>query len=174
MLRLLLLFAGVVLMISGCNGLLSSQFGTQKLRTLSLEEVEAQGLGDADYVRIIGGEIGDAGVNLQLRGKNTLAVMRPLLASPGRQDAVRVVVWTEAQTSAWTYVGDDIEGMVEEPVVRKPGAAKWAAENIILRSPSIFIHLGEKPAGTPVHLLLFFGGLALAIVPELYHHRSAD
>ena len=49
-LRLIIVLSGIVLMVNGCNGLLSQFFGTHKLRTFSAETALREGVGDADFV----------------------------------------------------------------------------------------------------------------------------
>ena len=50
--RLIGLFVGIIIFITGCNGLLSGVAGTQRLREITAEQAVREGLGDADFVEL--------------------------------------------------------------------------------------------------------------------------
>lgn len=52
MYRLIIILVCIVVFINSCNSVISTQFGTHKLRKMTMQQVEEQGLGDADYVEI--------------------------------------------------------------------------------------------------------------------------
>ena len=59
LLRYLILFGGIVMMITGCNSLISQQFGTHQLRTVNMQDAVANGLGDADFIELDGAILGE-------------------------------------------------------------------------------------------------------------------
>jgi hypothetical protein len=99
-LRYIVLFVGVVLMITGCNNLISQNFGTHNLRSVDLKEVEAEGLGDADFVEITGGELGNAFlVGNALHATDKDYILRPILT---RQQAAN---WYSGATVQASLIG---------------------------------------------------------------------
>lgn len=50
--RIIIVLVCVVFFINGCNSLVSQFFGTHKLRSFSMEQVQQEGVGDADYIEI--------------------------------------------------------------------------------------------------------------------------
>lgn len=50
--RIIIVLVCVVFFVNGCNSLVSQFFGTHKLRSFSMEQVQREGIGDADYMEI--------------------------------------------------------------------------------------------------------------------------
>ena len=180
-LRYLILFGGVVLMITGCNGLVSQQFGTHRLRTVPLTEAMVEGLGDADFVELTGAVLGEAQiVGPALRASDTDYLLRPILTpeqagrwAAGETVETRFVGWRETDnagsTSAPACPPPDfcaLRGLVSTPTDRKNPVNDWPAQRIKLATDITYLQLGEAPMAWYWNLALFFGGLALALVPE--------
>lgn len=180
-LRYLILFGGIVLMITGCNSLISQNFGTHRLRTLDVEDAAAGALGDADYVQLKDAIIGEAFiVGPALRSSDKDYVLRPILNKQqaaawegGETVEVNLVSWTETTDPACTSgngcppsVADPVIGLLSEPTSRKNPVNAWPAQRIRLAASTSYLQLNEKPMAWYWNLLLFLGGLGLAVVPE--------
>ncbi|MTB51074.1 hypothetical protein [Lewinella sp. W8] len=186
-LRYFVLFAGVVLMITGCNNLISQNFGTHNLRTVALEEVIAEGLGDADYVEITGGELGNAllvGPALRVTDKDY--ILRPILT---RQQAAN---WYSGATVRASVIGwfknNDpdcvtaegcppdkslpIKGLIGPPTDKKNPVELWSTQRIKLEDQVTYIQLYEEPMAWYWNLIMFLGGLLVAIVPEAWRFQK--
>ncbi|CAH1000287.1 hypothetical protein LEM8419_01438 [Neolewinella maritima] len=175
MLRLLLLFAGIMLMINGCNGLLTGTFGTQKLRSLTLAEATT-GVGDADFVQITDAEPGALPMTVQSGSQQVL--MYPLVASGTSAAAVRsnpvtvsVIAWVAVDDGTPPAIDQEVRGFIETPKGVGDRIPNWATQGIALHSPVTYLHMGERPADRRWLLLMLIGGAALAILPQLYHHH---
>ena len=180
-LRYLVLFGGIVLMINGCNGLVSGGFGTHKLRSISLNQIETEGLRDADYISIPGGVIGPAEQET-MPGMFAApgSLQRPIL-SPAQLAAYQAGDTVTAYIIAWAKFNlepasaqnaklfldtvTNLTGLVSIP----PATVKanyWAVQKIDLADDPKYIQIGEKPMDWYWNLALFLGGLLLAAVPE--------
>lgn len=186
-LRYLVLFGGIVMMITGCNSLVSQNFGTHRLRTLDVTEASARSIGDADFVEIAGAVIGDVAVTTPQRdlwGKTV--VCRPIL-SPEQQSA-----WKNGSTVATQlfgcfktedptcytapaclpHTGERVIGLVADPTDAEALAAQWGQHRIKPKEKPVYLQLGEKPVVWYWNLLLFVGGICLAFIPEAVRHNQ--
>ena len=171
MLRLTVLFVGVVLMITGCNGLLSTGFGTHKLRTLTAEQAVRNGVGDADYVALSGGYLRqDDAIQFERNGHTYRVV--PFVPSDQSEETARLAVWYEGEGIEPTQ-GGSVRGTVEP--LSLDGSVTlnaWTAATFVDGGPQLMIHLNERPTAAWVLWLMLIGGLLLAVVPEAVQHRS--
>jgi hypothetical protein len=168
-------------MITGCNSLISHNFGTHRLRTLDAATAASGGLGDADYVQLTGAVIGEAFiVGPALRSSDEDYVLRPILM-PSQAEAwengaivtTNLIAWTETTDPACTKPPgclpaktDPVIGLLSKPTRRKNPTEQWAAHRIQLADSVEYLQLYEKPMAWYWNLLLFLGGLGLAIMPE--------
>lgn len=190
LLRYLVLFGGIVMMITGCNSLISQQFGTHRLRTVDVATAASGGLGDADYVALTGAVLGEAFiVGPALRSSDKDYVLRPILTPEqtiawknGSTVITNLISWTETTNPACTQppgclppAADPIIGLLSEPTWRKNPIEQWGGQRIQLSADNIiYLQLNEKPMAWYWNLLLFLGGLGLAIVPEARRFARAE
>lgn len=187
LLRYLVLFGGIVMMITGCNNLISQQFGTHQLRTVAIEDAIENGLGDADFIEIEGALIGEAFiVGPALRSTDKDYVLRPILTpaqvtawSAGESVTAKLVGWTETtdpsclQPPGCLPAGaTPIRGLLSEPTWRKNPVEEWPGQRVALSPEPLYIQLNEKPMAWYWNLALLLGGLLLAIIPESIRHRQ--
>jgi len=174
-LRYLVLFGGIVLMITGCNSLISQNFGTHRLRTLPLEEVRTTGFGDADFVEIPAAEIGEAFIiGEALYGSDKHYVLGPVLSPTeaeqwhaGGTITTNLIAWWETRAMSETAPPITIvRGLVSEPTPRKNPTEQWANQRIQLAEKVAYVQLGEEPMAWYWNIALLLGGLLLAILPE--------
>lgn len=159
--RLLLVAAGVILMISGCNGLLSSAFGTHRLRSLTAGQV-AGGVGDADYLHITDGRIIDT-LTWNIQGAaGDVHRFYPVFGSGQRPVAIG---WTKNDVSAPAAAG--VFGTVETPSTDTRLPERWQAA-FPNQATYTFVHLSHRPLAWYWQLSLFLGGLLLALGTEYY------
>ncbi|MEO0733225.1 MAG: hypothetical protein AAFZ52_10350 [Bacteroidota bacterium] len=185
MLRYFILFGGIVLMITGCNSLISQQFGTHRLRTLPIVEVQEQGVGDADFIEVVGTRYGAAYVldSALLTGEKH-NIFRPLLTegqhkrwAAGETLVVNLIGWYETTDPTCLEApacppdaARPVRGLVDEPSARRNPVADWAEQRITLSDNVTYLKLNEKPLAWYWNLALFLGGLLLAILPEARRH----
>lgn len=186
-LRYLVLFGGIVLMITGCNSLISQQFGTHRLRTIPLDDALDTGIGDADFVEFTSAQLGAAMiVGKALRTTDKDYVLRPILTeetfadwAKGNTVTARVIGWSETtDPSCIAYPGcppgaeTPIRGLISEPTARKNPLDQWQEQRINLDPNPIYLQLYEKPMAWYRNLVLLLVGLALAIIPEARRHAK--
>lgn len=186
LLRYLVLFAGTVCLITGCNGLLSQHFGTHRLRTIDLAAA-ADGLGDADFVELTGAVIGEpAIIGPALRASDNDYLLKPVF-TPAQQRAwaggetvtAAVIAWTEVDRiggRGFAYCADPdycgLRGLVSEPTDDKNPTEEWLAQRIALAPNPVYLQLGEAPMAWYWNLLLLVGGGLVALVPQWWRFRK--
>ncbi len=164
-------------MVNGCNGLLSGQLGTQKLRVLSLAELSA-GVGDVDYLQLTQAVVAPVKLSFQANQRARTQVQWPLLSprelqryQNGQTVTALAVGWVEADGSVDPHPPGLLRGFVSEPKMTTANINAWRAHRIELGDATLYLHLGEKPLAWYYHLLLGISGLLLALGTEVIHHR---
>ncbi|OAV45228.1 hypothetical protein [Lewinella sp. 4G2] len=183
--RYLLLFAGIVFMINGCNGLVSSRFGTHSLRTLDLATLANDGLGDADYIAVTNAYLGSAKLATESGGFWAApTIQRPLLTGEQTEAVARgetatpvLIAWSDypapatAQNAREVLVQTkDFKGLVATPAITNP--AHWEENGVLVDEETRYLKIGEEPMAWYWNLLLFLGGLTLAALPEAMTFRQ--
>ncbi len=181
LLRYLVLFGGIVLMITGCNSLISQNFGTHRLRTVTVKAAASGGLGDADYVELENAVIGAAMiVGPALRSTDKDYILRPILTQEeatawanGQVITTNLIAWSETDNPACTQApgcppgaDEPVRGLLSAPTWRKNPTELWMGQRISLAEDVTYLQLGERPMAWYWNLLLFLGGLVLAVLPE--------
>ncbi len=188
-LRYLVLFGGIVMMITGCNNLVSQNFGTHRLRTIDVEDADAQAIGEADYVEVAGAMIGSASVTtgkVDYWGKTTICrpILKPreqggLVKGTSLKVALIGCFKTEnpacfSDPACLPYTGQQVIGLVGAPGEVEILAPQWRKHSIEPTADVTYIQLGEKPMAWHWNLLFFVGGILLAFIPEaIRHNRKA-
>lgn len=186
-LRYLVLFGGIVLMITGCNSLVSQNFGTHRLRTIDVAEADAQSIGEADFVEVAGAIIGSASVgDSKADAWDKWTVSRPIL-SPDQHKAWEGGATVETSLIAWfksvnsgcsddldclPYTGQRAIGLIGLPEDPAFLASQYVDERIKLKEPLVYLQLGEKPMAWYWNLLIFATGICLAFIPEAIRHNQ--
>lgn len=184
--RLTLVLIGIVIMITGCNSLISQNFGTHKLRKVSLNTVVDNGLGDADFI-----EFSDATlekthiVGKALRDSDEDYHLHPILTSEqaaayqrGENVTVNVVGWYKLPYTDCVNNGDCmpkdaiITGLVTIPTDKKNPIADWKQHNLQLAPDVYYLQLWKEPMAWYWNLLMFLGGLSLAIGIEAIWNKK--
>lgn len=184
--RLVIILVGIVFMINGCNSLISQNFGTHKLRVLDFNEVVAEGLGDADFVELNEAEIAETyivGPRLNANGKDYH--LHPILTETQleayeRGETVRpkVVGWFKIPYPACVDNGDcmadpnAIRGLVADPGDDQNPVHEWADKRIELPEDVVYLQLWETPLEWYWNLLMFLGGIGVAIGVEAYYQQK--
>jgi len=180
--RLLIVLAGIVVMINGCNSLISQHFGTHKLRTLDLQEVIDAGIDDADFVRLENAALSeDYLVGPALRASDEdyhlHAILTPTQAAAranGASVQPAVIGWYKIPYAACVENGDcrptdaPIQGLITLPTERKNPVAGWSEKGVEVSDNVIYLQLWKEPLAWYWNLLLFLGGLGLAIGIEAW------
>lgn len=185
-LRYLVLFGGIVMMITGCNSLVSQTFGTHSLHELSAAEATAEGVGDADYVSVKGLVPAEYAICLPVSGwlGNYYAISRPLLtpaqakaSSEGKTVEVSIIGWFKSEHESCDLILEDptaeVEhiGLVNPPNVAADVLKKLSSKNFKLRKPVVYLQLAEKPMAWYWNLILMISGILLAVLPEARRHK---
>ncbi|WP_116124414.1 hypothetical protein [Lewinella sp. IMCC34183] len=173
MIRLFCVAAGVVFMITGCNGLLSLRFGTHRLRNFTLVEAEG-GVGDADYLQLTGARADPAARHTDTRAAYPPINLWPVLTPTDIGDFRKGVLTTGHVVAWWQGDGPDalpevIRGTVERPGIAVPPT--FGDGRLVLEPPVTYLHLNNEPTPWYWQLTLFVGGLVLAIGTEALTYR---
>jgi hypothetical protein len=184
--RLSIVLLGIVVMINGCNSLISQHFGTHKLRSLELETVLETGLADADFVLFEAAELTeDYLVGKALRDSDEDYHLYALLTpkqkeqrNRGERIVVGAVGWFKIPYADCVKNGDctppepfEIQGLITAPTERKNPVEQWELQNMELADEVIYLQLWKEPLSWYWNLLLFLGGLGLAIGVEAWWQK---
>ncbi|KAA3640741.1 MAG: hypothetical protein DWQ02_01555 [Bacteroidetes bacterium] len=173
--RFVFILACVVIFINSCNSVVSLNFGTHKLRSFTMEEVESSGLGDSDFVEITDAQLtGDFIHAPGTKEKDGGLVLYPLLSKKGLEayekgesPSARIVAWTDI------FEWDCLEAKNCAPkgettikgVIRKmePEKDKSQSLNVQLPELPIYLEVGREPTPWYWHalLMLIAGGSIL-------------
>ena len=160
-------------MISGCNGLVSSTFGTHRLREFSVAAASG-GVGDTDYVRLTDGTFSEgqfAPVTDNGAKPYYFATVEPV---NDQADSVtlpfRPVVWSNQPlpTDRMTPITATVE---RPPAAVREGLARQAA--LPAGQAYLYLHLDRRPLAWYWQASLFLGGLLLAAGTEWWNHARS-
>ncbi|PHI21036.1 hypothetical protein CEQ90_04970 [Lewinellaceae bacterium SD302] len=181
---------GIVVMINGCNGLISQNFGTHKLRTVALQTVLDSGMGDADFVRLEEAELTDnyligEALTDDDEDYHLHAILTPEQAAAytaGEKVTAGMVGWYKIPYEDCVKNGDCqygnqgfVEGLITEPTDRKNPVESWPRHNIELAEEVIYLQLWKAPLAWYWNLLMFLGGLGVAMLVEgRYQYRKSE
>lgn len=184
--RLLIVMLGLIVMINGCNSLISQHFGTHKLRVMDATTLQKEGLGDADFIRLEGAQLGEdylVGPKLNERGKDyhLHPVFTPAMAAAhAAGDVVEPlgIAWFKIPYPDCVKNGDclpamegGLQGLIANPGKKQHPMEAWASKRIRLPKQVIYIQLGEHPLAWYWNLLLFLGGISLALGTESFWQK---
>lgn len=185
--RLIIIFAGIVLMINGCNSLISQFAGTHALRTFSVEEATADGIGDADFIELTDAwRPGKWVVGPALHKKDRDILLYPILsgdqyAAHQRGETVRpaFIAWGKNYDPPCLERGDCIpdgafsaRGLVREPNPEKDKSPELSQYGFELPEKVYYLEVDREPLAWYWNLLMFVGGIAMAIGIEAWARRQ--
>ncbi len=164
-------------MITGCNSLLSQQFGTQRLRTIPIEEA-GSGVGDADFIRLTGARLADSLQQYQmLQSGESSPVYHfwPIESVDGEFYNI-IAFWNSEKAGCVDPINcppptDRIEGLVGPPS-EVPEPSSWVHVAAADFDDLVYLQLGQAPLAWYWNLLLFVGGIALAAGSQYRDFRA--
>jgi hypothetical protein len=183
--RLLIILGSVVLFVNGCNSILSGLTGTHKLRTLTIEEVEQRGIGDADYVEITGAWCsGMYQYAPPRKGERKGAVQYPVMSAAGLAQLeagepvhTTIIAWTEAYDPNCLSKGNcstrgrcNIKGIARKIPKEKNKVHEFPALYEV-PSSAIYIETDRAPLAWYWHLAIMGGAVAMALGTEFFYYR---
>ncbi len=185
--RIVIVLFSVVAFINGCSSLISRVAGTHKLRTYSMDQVLAQGIGDADYI-----EAGPAWRSgdfvhtppLKRGYKPVLAypvLTRSQLDSLDKGMAVHpaVIAWSQKFDPGCINAGNcapkgefTLGGITRKIDKERNRTAELPASRYILPANPVYIETGRKPLDWYWNLAIMLFALALGAGTEYHHSRK--
>lgn len=180
--RLLIVFGCVVVFINGCNSLVSQFYGTHKLRTYTIQEVQQQGIGDADYVEITDAwRSGDYVHVPPVRRFDDPILIYPIGDAPEKSalKKVPIVAWEELFDPRCLEISScvpqeklTIRGIVRDIPKEKDQSAKLTEMGYPVSERPIYIEVGKAPLDWYWNLAMLLGALLLGAGIEVYHLRK--
>lgn len=174
--RIIIITISLIVFVNSCNSVVSSNFGTHKLRQVEMNELTKNGLGDADFVEILDAYVPGNFVHQKAAEADKAGVIfYPLLDVSGKETFERslkpktkVIAWSE--NFKWKCWEDNscveqgihtIKGIVRKPP-EKLDISKRLVSNFELDENVIYIETGREPMQWWWHLV-FMGIAALVI-----------
>jgi hypothetical protein len=158
----------IVVFINSCNSVVSLNFGTHKLRSFSISEIEENGLGDSDFIEITDAQLTGNFIHSPGTKKNDGGlVLYPVLSQKGMADFgnglkpnTSVIAWTD--NFEWGCLEEKncapkgstvIKGVIRNMV---PEKNKSADLEVFLSENPIYLEVGRFPIPWYWHVLLMF------------------
>ncbi len=152
--------------INSCNSLISLQVGTHKLRSFTVEEIEKNGIKDADYIEITDANIPAEFIQspIQKTGDKAM-IIYPILSSPQStypSKFIKIIAWEEKEETACIEQKNclipgvkRITGVVRPIKKRRNTAGQLAAVfgKQLAKNP-VYIKVGETPIAWYWHALV--------------------
>lgn len=182
-LRVIILLVCVLIFVNGCNSLISSLGGTHKLRTLSMEEVRADGLGDADFVAIEEAWSSGDYIFEPHRNPSWLGFVQWPVLSRAQLDSlennmpvtVDMVAWTKKYEEGCVEKKDcvskgpfPLKGLVRPLNDRFLKIEELPDDKYQLAEEPIYIEYNRQPLAWYWNLAMMLGAAALAIGVEIW------
>ncbi len=186
--RIVIVLFSVVAFINGCSSLISRVAGTHKLRTYAMENVLAEGIGDADYIEVSGAwRSGDFVHTPPLKRGYKPVVAYPVLSqaqidSLGKGMAVRpaVIAWSQKFDPECVNAGNcapkeafTLDGITRKIDKERNRIHTLDASKYVVPQNVIYIETGRKPLDWYWNLAIMLFALALGGGTEYYHSRKA-
>lgn len=186
--RIIVVLVCVVFFINGCNSLVSQFFGTHKLRTFRMEQVQQDGIGDADYVEIPDAYLSGEYVHQPSQYEGEPPILLYPLLTPEQLKQHRLGESVEPAILAWT--ADFYSPCVDEEncleagrartrgVVRDiPDANAGAVDKLRAQGYEVgpqvkAINNGQAPIAWYWNALMMLLPLGLAIGMEAYYYNK--
>ena len=169
----------IVVFINSCNSLISVKFGTHKLRSTTMAEIEQNGLGDADFVEITDAHLPGKFIHAPgTKKEDGGLIIYPILSESqfqefeaGKKAKTPVMAWTD--TFEWDCLKEkncapkgktNLKGVIRAIFPEKDKSSEFSNE-FQLASPPVFMEVGRAPTAWYIHLLfmLLTAGSVLAI-----------
>ncbi|NJC25011.1 hypothetical protein [Neolewinella antarctica] len=179
LLRYLVLFGGIVLMINGCDGVVSSRFGTLEQSTIDLTDTDVN-IGDDDYVKVTNAVFTPVTIDVQsavfwsadVRQSALLTGAQLSAWKNGERVRPQIIAWLKspASTSAPISLNQFTKSNTAEGVIghsTTTDAAAWAKQRFVIDESTHYLHLNQQPARWYWSLAMFLGGLTIAALPDL-------
>lgn len=170
--RYLIIALGAVLLIGGCNGLLSQLFGTHKLRQFTLSEVRNTGLGDADYIALDSVQWPEEYViGAALHGTDRDIIIYPFVSlGADTNEQVTVVAWRKVSLEEaadgppypHSAGSGKVKGLVRPPNPRKDVSAQLAQFGYQIPESVYYLEVSRAPLSWYWYALMIIGGIGIA------------
>jgi len=185
--RLTAMLLCIVFFITGCNSLISQFFGTHKLRVFTMEETITTGVGDSDFVELIGAwQSGDYIVVPPRTDADKAILIYPLLAESqiealkaGKQVKPRIIAWTknfsmacDDEKNCVPLMPVAVQGVIREMRQQKNQAHLLPVLKYQLPDNVEYIEVGRQPLAWYWNLLMVLGGLGFAFYIESRANRE--
>lgn len=183
--RFLFILACIVVFINSCNSVVSLNFGTHKLRSFTMAEIEATGLGDADFVEITDAQLSGDFIHAPgTKEKDGGLVLYPVLSKKGleayekgEKPMAPIVAWTDS------FIWECLEANNCAPkgettikgVIRKMEPEKDKSQSLKVQLPELPVYLEVGRVPTPWYwhalLMLVAGGSVLFLEIRRLKHK---
>ncbi len=161
--------------INSCNSLISLQIGTHKLRSFTMEEIEQDGIKDADYIEITDANIANEFIHapVQKTGDKDIIIF-PIL-SKNIESPIKVIGWQQKKDPSCIQSKNCLKSGIQsvKGVIRKikkrrdlSGQLTDIYHQPIAASP-IYIEVGQAPLAWYWHLLVLLITAGAVVLIEL-------
>lgn len=171
--RLLFVFGSIVLFIGGCNGVISKNFGTHKLRNYTMEQVVLEGIGDADFIAVEQAYLpGDFAYAAPKNGRGKGILQYPVTLASAEK-TIKIVAWSRIEDTSCVEQQNCIKkGTTNlKGIIRKIGRERNRIHSFVekgysLNEPIIYMEVDRSPLAWYWNLLMMVIAVALFLFLE--------
>lgn len=186
--RIIIVLVCVVFFINGCNSLVSQFFGTHKLRSFSMKEVQQGGIGDADFIDVPDAYLSGEYVHQPSQYEGDPPILLYAVLSAGQLErrqqgepvAPALIAWTADFHYPCVEAGDCLEagatylrGVVREiPDANEGALDKLRGKGYDIAPDVRVVNHGQAPIAWYWNALMMLVPLALALGMEAYYFKK--
>ena len=166
--RFIFILLCIVGFINSCNSIISLNFGTHKLRSVSMSEIEKDGLGDADFIEITDAYLSGDFIHAKgTKKEDGGLIIYPILSENqfqvlDKEEKAKTGLFAWTDTFVWDCLEEKscapkgkttVKGVIRTIYPEKDKSSDFN-EQFELADVPIFIEAGRVPTPWYIHLLL--------------------
>lgn len=179
--RFVFILLCLVVFINSCNSVISLNFGTHKLRSATMAEIEKDGLGDADFIEITDAYLSGEFIHAKgTKKEDGGLIIYPVLSETqlevfGKNEKAKTSVFAWTDTFVWDCLEEKscapkgkttVKGVIRGIFPEKDKSLDFSPQFEFSNTP-IYLEAGRVPTPWYIHLLSMFlaagGVLALEV-----------
>lgn len=186
--RIVIVLFSVVAFINGCNSLISRVAGTHKLRQYNMEQVQEQGIGDADFIEATEAWRSGDFVHTPPIKRGYKPVLAYPVLSRSQMDSIEkglavhpaIIAWTQRFDGSCVNAGNCVpkEAFTLRGITRKIDKERnristLPKERYVISDNITHLEIEREPLAWYWNLVIMLVALLLGGGTELYHARKS-
>ena len=186
--RFVFILLCVVGFINSCNSVISLQFGTHKLRSITVAEIENGGLGDADFIEITDAHLSGEFIHAKgTKKEDGGLIIYPILNEQalagfekGKKAKTAIFAWTDIfvwecleEKSCAPKGKTTVKGVIRTIYPEKDKSSDFATQ-FEFTDTAIFLEAGREPTPWYQHILVMILTAGGILVLEIWRLKREE